>query len=435
MTLIEVLVGIVVLALVMVAVAAISISGVIQIGRDSQERQAAATTAQWASLVFARDVQGAVAVVDECSPGVGEHLVTIQASDSFRKVEYRIRSSTSGFELLRTVCGVDGSSRTIVDELTSSPEVECEQTDGSMGPCVPPTAPRRMMLRVGRSADATVELDGTRRVTDGNSTQPPLEVPSFVSLGGDTPFEAGGNSQLQVIGNALINRPASGPTAVRLTGGGGSPADPDAYRLRVSGDFELQSGALCQNCATHSDKQPGTYQTRLPDPLRFLPAPDTSSLPQRSDCPVQGGVRVCQPGIYVDEFPPSGGGSGVKDYELRPGIYVLRDGMKVTNGSITGSGVLIYNEIGNVKITGAALDVTPPTSGTYSGILFFQARSNTSQFEIVGNAALASLAGTIYAPMSSGVVLGGGGGSLYVGRVIGQNLETSGGGTVVVDGS
>ena len=125
----------------------------------------------------------------------------------------------------------------------------------------------------------------------------------------------------------------------------------------------------------------------------------------------------------------------MKDYELRPGIYVLRDGMKVTNGSITGSGVLIYNEIGNVKITGAALDVTPPTSGTYSGILFFQARSNTSQFEIVGNAALASLAGTIYAPMSSGVVLGGGGWSLYVGRVIGQNLETSGGGTVVVDGS
>ena len=44
---------------------------------------------------------------------------------------------------------------------------------------------------------------------------------------------------------------------------------------------ELQAGASCVGCPTHSDKQPGTFQTRLLDPLRFLPLPDTSSMPTR----------------------------------------------------------------------------------------------------------------------------------------------------------
>jgi hypothetical protein len=248
-----------------------------------------------------------------------------------------------------------------------------------------------------------------------------------VALGGDTPLEAGGNSRLEVIGNALINRPSTTDEAARLYG---------TSFLEVTGQFQLQAGATCPNCVTNANKVPGTFQTRLLDPLRFLPAPDTSAMPTLTDCPVQGGVRVCEPGIYPNEFPPSGGGGGgVKDYELRPGIYVLRDGVKVNNGSLTGTDVMLYNESGNVKVTGAALDLEPPSSGVYSGILFFQARSNSAQFEIVGNAALASITGTIYAPSSVNVVLGGGGGEMRVGRVIGLNLEISGGGTVIVDGS
>ena len=53
---------------------------------------------------------------------------------------------------------------------------------------------------------------------------------------------------------------------------------------------------------------------------------------------------------------------------------------------------------------------------------------------INGNAALASLTGTIYAPGSTSVVLGGGGGTLQVGRVVGGNLTVSGNGTVIVNG-
>lgn len=425
-TLVELLIGIAILGLVGVVLAAVSLTGVLQIRDGSQERGREATTAQWTAITFARDVQGAAAVVAECAPGVGDHLVTVQASDSTTRVEYRTNQVGSRFELVRTVCGA-GSSRVVVRDLETQPTVECEAADGTVGACAAPSTPRRLNLDVARSSSFAFELDGSRRMTDGNSTADPLEVPTFVALGGDTPLEAGGNSQLTVIGNALINRPSTTDEAARLYG---------ASFLEVTGQFQLQSGATCPNCATNANKIPGTYQTRLLDPLRFLPAPDASAMLTRTDCPVQGGVRVCQPGIYLDEFPPSGGGGGgVKDYELRPGIYMLRDGIKVTNGSLTGDDVMIYNEAGNVKVTGAALDLEPPSSGVYSGILFFQARSNTAQFEIVGNAALASITGTIYAPNSVNVVLGGGGGEMRVGRVIGLNLEISGGGEVIVDGS
>jgi prepilin-type N-terminal cleavage/methylation domain-containing protein len=63
-TLLEVLIGIVLVALIAVGVSAISLSGVVTIKDDSRERQQEATTAQWTSLVFARDVQGASAVTD-----------------------------------------------------------------------------------------------------------------------------------------------------------------------------------------------------------------------------------------------------------------------------------------------------------------------------------------------------------------------------------
>lgn len=421
------LASIAIVALIGVAVTAISLAGILQIRDGAQQRGREATTAQWASVAFARDVQGAAAVVAECAPGAGEHLVTVQASDDTTRIEYRRVSTAEGYELVRVECG--GASKVVVRGLVTEPTVTCEAADGSVGPCVPATAPRRITLDISRTSSFSFELDASRRTTDGNSTGPPLEVPAFVALGGDTPLEAGGTSRLEVVGNAYINRPADTSVAVDLRG---------SSALEVTGAFELQQGAECSGCPTRANKLPGTYLTRLLDPLRFLPVPDTTGLPTQTSCPVQGGVRVCQPGIYPDEFPPvdnGGGGGGVKDFQLQPGTYVLRDGIKVTNGSLTGTGLLLYNETGNVKITGAALDLEPATSGIYSGILFFQARDNSATFEIVGNAALASLIGTIYAPASIDVVLGGGGGEMRVGRVIGQNLQVSGAGTVIVDGS
>ncbi len=431
-TLIELLIATVMLGLVLIAVMAISMSGVVRMNDETAERQADATTAQWSSMAFARDVQGASGVVAECAPGAGVHLLTVRASDDGERVEYR-RSNVAPYALRSVGCD-DGSNRTVVEGLEDPPTVACEAQDGTTGPCLPDTSPRVITMEVSRTEKFDFELDGARRTTDGNSADPPLESPTFVAIGGDTPLSVGGNSALWVVGNAYINRPPSGP-AVSLIGGPGSPGNPNSWRLRVSGDFRLENGGTCPGCSNRSERQPGFFATRIPDPLRFLPAPDIAGLSVRTNCPITDGIRVCQPGIYEVEFPPAVGGGGVKDFRLQPGVYILRGGVKMTNGSMEGADVLLYNDIGDVNITGASLDLSPRVSGVHAGILFFQARDNTAGFSIVGNAALASLDGTIYAPGSNGVVLGGGGGTLKVGRVVGSNLSVSGNGTVIVDGS
>jgi hypothetical protein len=144
---------------------------------------------------------------------------------------------------------------------------------------------------------------------------------------------------------------------------------------------------------------------------------------------------VCQPGIYPDEFPPSLGPANVKDFILQPGEYILQNGISLPNGSLRGTGVHLYNQSGAIRINGGQFQLTPPTSGIYAGILLFQARTNTSTITINGNADLAVLAGTMYAPASNGFELGSGTGSLTVGRIVGTSLSTSGSGAVTVGGS
>lgn len=421
-TLIEVLVSTAVLALVGVALTAVSLTFVVQVNDAARVRQGDATTAQWSAMAFARDVQGASSVAAECDPAAkGTHLITLASSeDPADQVEYRY-SISRPYELIRSVCPGGSrppASRSVVDGLAQAPTVRCDAKA-----CVPGSTPRTVTLAISRSDSFTFELDGVRRTTEGNSKSPPEVVPRFLALGGDTPLEISGSSRLEVVGNAFINRPAAGKYAVVFNGKAG---------LNVSEDFMLQSGAECSGCATNSNKQPGSYPEALPDPLRFVPEPDATGLTERSECPSQGGASVCQPGIYNVEFPPGGGGK--QAFTLEPGTYVLNKGLKVTNGSLRGSGVLLYNAGGEMSINGGEIELSPQTKGAHAGILVFQARDNDAGMKINGNATVASLTGMIYAPSSLGVVLGGGGGTLRVGRVIATNLSTSGNGTVIVGG-
>lgn len=429
-TLVEVLVAVVLLGLIAVSVAAISIPGVLRISDDNQERQLDATTAQWSSVVFARDVQGAgqLGAPGDCT-STGDPLVALVASDELTPtVEYRV-AGAGPFELVRAECG--GTERTVVEGLDDPPAVECRDAAGSTVACTPGTSPRVVNLEVDRTDSFGFELDGARRATGGAGDPPPpppLEVPDFVALGGAVPLSIGGTSRIEVVGNAYINAPTPG-VVVNFNGGA---------TLDVSGDFKLQDGGTCPDCGSNANTVPGSYAVALPDPLRFVPAPDASALSVRTDCPVTPvdgeDRRVCQPGVYPVEFPPSGPGGGVKDYVLDPGVYVLQDGLRMTNGSITGDGVLLYNETGSISVQGGDLDLEPAPSGQYADLLVVQARDNANEIRINGNGAIASLAGTIYAPGSSGVILGTGTADMYVGRIIGTSLSTSGSGTVTVGG-
>jgi Flp pilus assembly protein TadG len=201
-----------------------------------------------------------------------------------------------------------------------------------------------------------------------------------------------------------------------------------APRISVSG------GSQSLLCLAAS--QPQTYvPTPVPaDPLAYLPAPSTannacgtstSSPYTGSSSPVNitlGGNVTFNPGVYC-------GGIAIttallSNIKFNPGTYILKDkagllgitqgGLNITLNeltSITGTGVTFYNEgtqgslmvvepvSGGSLLSLSNVSLSAPTSGTYSGILFFQAHGSTATGVFVANLINSSkLEGAIYLP-------------------------------------
>jgi Flp pilus assembly protein TadG len=201
-----------------------------------------------------------------------------------------------------------------------------------------------------------------------------------------------------------------------------------APRISVSGGAE---GLLCLATST-----PQTYQaTPVPaDPLAYLPAPSTagdacgtstSSPYSGSSSAVNitlGGNVTFNPGVYCGGIAITA--ALASNIKFNPGTYILKDGpgfLGVTSGglnitlnlltSITGTGVTFYNAgshgslmvvepvSGSSFLSLSNVSLSAPTSGTYSGILFFQAHGISSTGVFVANLINNSkLEGAIYLP-------------------------------------
>ncbi len=117
---------------------------------------------------------------------------------------------------------------------------------------------------------------------------------------------------------------------------------------------------------------------------------------------------------------------------LNPGIYVINGG-SLTFASGTqrgGDGVFFYLE-NNASVSianGANVYLVAPTSGTYSGILFYQAASDTNTMTIAGGAN-STISGDLLAPGAQ-VALSNGSGTTIAGGVVAQTMTMSGGGTL-----
>jgi prepilin-type N-terminal cleavage/methylation domain-containing protein len=458
-TLVEVLIGLVIMSLIGLALAAISVPGLISMRDGSTERHLDAVAAQWTSFALGRDVQGALGTsASQCPPGPGgTRLVTLQTPTAGRFVTYYRTGADGSYSLLRKVCGEPGGDGLDVEEIQQEPTITCVP-----GPCVADSSSlRSVRLTVGRTASFSFSVDGaTRRVTSTTTAVPvtPSGRPSLFALGGGgNSLFISGNGRLQVTGEAVVNSNSS--TAIHMDG--------NQSRLSVSplNEVRILQGGLCSppdqpaRCAPPIFPQLVTYSVPLADPLASLPQPLGADL-QTGSCSPVGGQTVCQPGVYGSRLDANG------TVLLRPGVYVLRQGLRIASGgSVTGNGVFFFNgcppdqialcptaaasPAGTYDSTDAGrqyvfsisgsgtVNLTPLRSGPYADILLFQARANRSIIEISGNSNVNILEGLMYAPASKGFNLASGNGTLSIGAVIGSNLRVEGGGasgTVVING-
>jgi hypothetical protein len=206
-----------------------------------------------------------------------------------------------------------------------------------------------------------------------------------------------------------------------------SAFDQSSFGVALASRFDLTGGYVNPGGALIL----GTIRTGLsptPDPLAFLPIPDSTIAPVRSAAPLTINSllpTMLQPGVYQGGLHIT----GLSVVTMLPGVYIMQGGGFAVDGTATvvGLEVMVYNTNGGSYAPGAIsvtslgkVALTAPQSGTYQGINFFQNRSMTTPVSLTGTG-LATITGVVYAAQASVNLTG----SALVG------LDTLGGGYVV----
>jgi prepilin-type N-terminal cleavage/methylation domain-containing protein len=444
-TLVELLVGMLILSILIGAIAEALIVG-FKTTSDTSQRFAESHDAQIASAYLARDVQGSLAITNATTPSCGGGALISFSLDGGKQISYYYGPSSSGeTQVTRRLC--DGSGAQILAHFADAgtPDVKC---DGA--PCNPAAQPKPDVVKISitEASGYAFTLLGSRRIWNtggsggGGTSAPPLTLlafgnsplqikggckkkeidptdPDFIpECAGEVfdPHTQGDTAKLTVNGNLYVNAAVNG--AVKFTGKG---------KLAVpAGEFKILQGGTCQRCSPGNTYPypPGSYPLPYPDPLAFMTYP-TGTTPRTCS----GGE--CYPGVYNTLNLNTSA-------HLNPGIYILKHGMQV-NGSatVTGSGVMLFNDSGTGSITfngGSSINLTPYDADPYKGILIFQHRANTSDLRLSGGTTLnpASFVGIIYAKNALNVYLGSGGATMHVTAVIAQNIVVTGNSAVTI---
>jgi Flp pilus assembly protein TadG len=207
------------------------------------------------------------------------------------------------------------------------------------------------------------------------------------------PCEIDGNLTIQNGGAIQVNSTAVDPNDQPLTGACyvAATATLNCGTINVAGSLN--------NLGTVNYTPGGTGlhegAPAISDPLINIPEPVPSGTNYGNvTC---AGNYTLHPGIYSQISV-----SNNANVTMLPGIYYLSsggNGIKVgTAGTMTGSGVMIYNAAGDkldFKQSGP-ITLTPPTSGPYQGISIWIPRTTTQEVHIESISNI-TLAGTLYA--------------------------------------
>lgn len=246
--------------------------------------------------------------------------------------------------------------------------------------------------------------------------------------------ESSAKSALQAIGSSELAITATGGrvvvnsnhSAAVLASGGSTITVPE---LSVVGGISTSGGSTIVGDVL-------TGQDPHTDPLGWLPQPVQSDYTTQSSSvySVSSGVVTINPGVYIGGISVSGSAQ----LTMNPGVYYLKDGGLETKNTatVTGSEVMIYNDPSTTtqsfdfKSTGA-ISLTPPTSGDYAGILFYQRRNATTATTLTANSNT-EVYGAFYT-RDGGLDIVGQGATTAMGTAyVVKSLKVSGGGSISI---
>lgn len=181
--------------------------------------------------------------------------------------------------------------------------------------------------------------------------------------------------------NCNVYSDSMSPTGFQV-GGSAKATMPCAMSV---GGFDADSGLTLTSCPS-----PNANAGYVPDPFKNLPAP---TIP--GSC-AHGNTSAIDPGKYCNGLTING------TTTMSPGTYVVSGGtLKINaNAVLSGTGVTIYLTNGaTVQMNGnAQVNLSAPTSGTYSGVLLYGDRSQAYDINKINGTSTSSMTGAIYFP-------------------------------------
>lgn len=216
----------------------------------------------------------------------------------------------------------------------------------------------------------------------------------------------------------------SGNASVKLSGCSVMADSNASDAIKLQGSAALQAdclisvgGMVLNNPPTTVCNAPITQALPAADPFASLPAPAATG-PCLSDA-----KSALGPGTYCSGMSLKG------NVTLSPGVYVVQGNLKINgNTTVSGSGVTIFMAgSSTVSINGnASVTLSAPTSGTYSGVLFFGDRTGNSASSTFNGNAASSLTGAIYFPRQQINYLGNFSGQNGCTQVVADTIQWSG---------
>ncbi|MBT4769655.1 MAG: hypothetical protein HOO00_03905 [Rhodospirillaceae bacterium] len=271
--------------------------------------------------------------------------------------------------------------------------------------------------------DGAVTINGSATATLGEGSEACLLALSSTAA---KAINASGSTTIDMNGCKVASN-SSASNAINMSGGG----DLNADCLYTVGGVTGESSSDCTKEGAPATTDPYSDLTVSDADIGTcdFSGPGNSTYSPGSDSPPN-----MQPGTYCRGLSIGAGLTVVMD----PGTYYIDGGgFSVAGGaSVSGTGVTIIltnkngGSYGAVDIAGGAvIDLAAPTSGTYSGILFFQhpdaPYSASSTFNFNGGSTM-ELTGVLYVPNNAIVFSGGNTTTGNCTKIVGLTVDFSG---------
>jgi hypothetical protein len=197
---------------------------------------------------------------------------------------------------------------------------------------------------------------------------------------------------VNINGSAILNAPTCGISDNGNYNTQGNALTVKAGSFGVSGSKNVSGPGGSVTCYSGQTSCPEYGVSATPNPLASLTPPCSPCTATGSISVSGGGTYTESPGVYSSITIDGTGKKGAPSVTFSPGIYVVTGGNFTLKGnaSLIGSGVMFYFTNGatfDASGGGNVLDIqfTPPTSGTYQGILFYQNPTDTNGPKLGGD--------------------------------------------------